>query len=253
MTSGDERRAALEERPSANAPRALLAQLLSAVRFLTVLRPPGPATDAVGESALFFPVVGLGLGAVLVVADAALAPLVSAGMRAVVLVGLLTMLTGGRQLAALAQVTGSRGAAGSFGGRGALAATATAVLEVLAIVRLTGSVRGLGLLFAPMLARWSMVAFASGSRTPGGAADDVALVRSIKFREFAGASVFALGVTLAYAEARGLTAVLAIAMLVIACRVAAHRVAGGVTAPAVVALGTVNETLALALFGLGAR
>jgi hypothetical protein len=129
MTSGDERRAALEERSSANAPRALLAQLLTAVRFLTVLRPPGPATDAVGESALFFPVVGLALGAVLVLADSALAPLLSAGMRAVVLVGILTMLTGGRQLAALSElVGGSRGQADAWSGRGALAAASAAVL-----------------------------------------------------------------------------------------------------------------------------
>jgi len=251
-TSGDERRQALEERTSANRPGALAAQLLTAVRFLTLAPPGGAAAAPLGESALFFPVVGLALGAALVALDAALAAVAPAAVRAVLVVALLAAATAGRHLAGVARLAGAaRGRAGAPGVLGVLAAGVLVAAEVAAVARLGDAVRATALLLAPALGRWAMVALAFGSRTAGRTAEDAAL-RGIKFREFAGASVLALGMALAWAEARGLVAAVALALAIIGCRVGAHRVAGGVTAPLVDTVGLVGETLAFGIFGIAA-
>src|SRR5262249_46122771 len=85
--AGDERRAALTGRAGRNAPAALVAQLASAVRFLTIVPITG-GHAAVGESALFFPLVGLALGALLVVVDRVMAPVAPLGARDVILVAI---------------------------------------------------------------------------------------------------------------------------------------------------------------------
>src|SRR6478672_3643948 len=84
-----------------NAPRALVAQLATAVRFLTVL-PIGGPTAPLGESAVFFPLVGLGIGALLVTVDRVLI-VAPPPLRNVAVVALLVLVTGGRHLAALAR------------------------------------------------------------------------------------------------------------------------------------------------------
>ena len=78
------------------------------------------------------------------------------------------------------------------------------------------------------------------------------MVTSTTFREFGLASVFAFGITLANAEARGLAAIVALAFVTIGCRIGAHRVLGGVSGDTLGAIVEVGEALVLVVFALGA-
>jgi adenosylcobinamide-GDP ribazoletransferase len=258
---GHERRAAWERRAAAADPRTLIVQLATAVRFLTVVPVPGVGVP-VGESALFFPVVGLGLGAALLGADRWLADATSPLPRALALSALLASLSGGRGLVAVARVGGGllarhraealvRMRARRPHALGVGAVLVVVALKVWALASVVGALRTRALLFAPMLARWSIVALAFGSRPARSEGVGFDIVRSLKFREFALASVFALGVTLAYVEAWGLVVILVLALVSIGCRVLVHRTLGGVTGDLLGAIGEVAEGLALVLFALG--
>jgi adenosylcobinamide-GDP ribazoletransferase len=79
--------------------------LVLAVRFLTIVPVPGPeatGAGALGRAAWWFPVVGLGLGASLAVADRALAWLFPPLLGALLVVSLWKVLTGGIHLDGLA-------------------------------------------------------------------------------------------------------------------------------------------------------
>jgi len=245
--------AALGQRRDANAPLALLAQLAAALRFLTAV-PLRGVLAPLGESALFFPLVGLGLGGVLVLVDGVAAPFPSA-VRAVLLVAALAGLSGGRQLRGVARgVPALIAGAGEqpAGVTGVVAAGVVLLLKLATVGALRTTTRTMALLYAPMLARWSMVVLAFGSR-PAGPGEGSELVRTVKFREFGVATVSALWVALANGAARGLVAILVVAVVTICCRIFVHARLGGVTDDLLGAIVEVNETLVLATFTLGAR
>jgi len=254
--------AAAARRRALNAPAALLAQLATAARFLTILPFPG-ATVEVGTSALFFPLIGVALGGVLVALDSVTAPLVPLGIRDVLLVGALAVITGGLHLDGLADSADGlfksdreRALAimrdGAIGAFGAAAVVLVVALKLRSLDALPPQTRTAALLYAPMLARWAMVVLAFGSHAarPDGLGN--AMVRSIKFREFGTATVVALWIVLAQAGARGLVAILVVAATTIGCRILVHARLGGVTGDVLGAIGEVVEALVLAVFTLGA-
>ncbi len=230
-----------------NAPRALVAQLATAIRHLSVLPLGGPRAP-LGESALFFPLVGLGLGAVLVGVDHALDGLAPTPRNAAV-IAVLVAATGARPLRELARGTGTL-----VSGHGAVRAAAVAlvtVAKVAALAAVAPALRATALLLAPMLARWSIVVFAFGSRArPGGSRSP--LLGAITFREFGLASVSALAIALIVADARALAAILVIAGFTIVVRLVAHRSLRGVDGDLAGAVGEVSEALALVVCTLGA-
>ncbi len=251
----DATRAALDQRRAANTPAALLAQLATALRFLTVV-PLRSGRAPIGESALFFPLVGLALGGVLVLLDRLTAPVATLAVRDGLLVAALAVLSRGRHLRGLA--AGVSAVAGRDGGRALGAAGTVAVLAVLAakvasLGALRGATRAAALLYAPMLARWSMVVLAFGSHPAGPEGAGRALVQDVRFREFGVATVGALWLVLANTAARGLVAILALALATIACRIFVHARLGGVGGDLLGAIVEINETLVLATFTLGAR
>ena len=227
-----------------NAPRALLAQAATAARALTVL-PLAGARARLGESALFFPLVGLALGAMLVTLDVAGAG-ASRPARDVFLVAVLVLASGGRHLGALvreiAWITGSRGF-------GVAAAIGVLAVKLLALGSIAVSLRATALLLAPMLARWAMVVTAFGARARPGA-PPAALIGSMTFREFALASVSAMALALVLADARALVAVLTLAAATIGTRLVAHRAAGGIDGDLVGAVPEVAEALVLIVFAM---
>jgi cobalamin synthase len=79
------------------------------------------------------------------------------------------------------------------------------------------------------------------------------MVSTVKFREFGVATVGALWILLAYTAARGLLAILVVAVVTISCRILVHARLGGVTGDLLGAIVEINETLVLATFTLGAR
>lgn len=255
--------AALAPRHAANDPASLVAQLASAVRFLTIVPVRGRVVP-VGESALFFPLVGLALGAVLVLVDRVSAPVVPLGVRDVLLVAVTAVLTGGLHLDGLADsadglFAGDRDRAlaimrdGAIGAFGAATVVLVLALKLRALDALPAATRTHALLFAPMLARWSMVVLAFGSHAARPDGLGHAMVSTTKFREFGVATVGALWVMLANTAARGLLAILVVAAVTIGCRILAHARVGGVTGDVLGAIGEVNEALVLAVFALGPR
>lgn len=252
--------AARARRRARNAPAALVGQLTSAVRFLTVVPLPGRQAT-VGESALFFPLVGLALGGVLVVVDRLAAAIMPLAIRDVLLVGVVAALTGGLHLDGLADsidglFIGDRDRAfvimreGPIGAFGAVAVVLVLALKLRSLDALPPATRMPALLYAPMLARWSMVVLGFGSRPARPDGLGHAMVSSITFREFGIATVFALWVMLANSGARGLLAILVVAVMTIGCRIFAHARLGGITGDLLGAIGEVTEALVLAIFAL---
>ena len=259
----DAEAAAAARRRALNAPAALVAQLATAVRFLTVVPVPG-ATVEVGTSALFFPLVGVALGGALVVLDRVTAPLVPLAIRDVLLVGVLAVITGGLHLDGLADsadglFSGDRERAlaimreGPIGAFGAAAVVLVVALKLRSLDALPPETRTAALLYAPMLARWAMVVLAFGSRAARPDGLGHSMVRSLTFREFGIATVVALWIALAQAGARGLLAILLVAATTIGCRILAHARLGGVTGDVLGAIGEVVEALVFAVFALGPR
>lgn len=246
-----------------NSPAALVAQLAAAFRFLTIV-PFRGVPVAVGTSALFFPLVGLALGAALMLLDRAMAPLVPLAVRDLLLIAVLAVATGGLHLDGLADsidglFAGDRDRAlaimrdGAVGAFGAAALVLVLALKLRSLDALPDATRAAALLHAPMLARWSMVVLAFGSHPARGEGLGYAMVTSVKFREFGIATVGALWLMLAGTAARGLVAILVVATVTIGCRILAHARLGGITGDLLGAICELNEALVLAVFTLGAH
>jgi hypothetical protein len=218
---------------------------------------------------MFFPAIGLVLGAIV----AGLGELLASELPAVVVAPAVVALLLGAQRGepalavarGLARLFGSRGPEGKASSTddaardadpgvavapGALA-LGTAVLAVLlaakalAVFALAGRGLALALMLAVMLGRWAIVVQAYGSIARAG--DDFArgLVEGMKFREFGIASVTAMAITLVLADAVGLVLLLAIAAQTVVVRIAAHRFAGGVSRTSLLAGEDLGETAAL--------
>lgn len=191
--------------------------LLAAAGTLTALPlpRPNPGSEAFGRAAVFFPLIGLLIGAVLVGADWVVASRLPPWWTAVVVVGVWEALTG----ATLLRAWGSE------------AAMAVVVIGGLLVAKVActaaAAPRPVALLFAPLLARWALVVLATGVRdatAPGRKFNP-----AITFREFALASVFTFAAVFAVAEAFGILLVVTAAALTLGLRIAVHRWAGGVS------------------------
>jgi cobalamin synthase len=132
------------------------------------------------------------------------------------------------------------------GGRRPIALIAGAV-QAAALVTAPAAVRVTALVAAPMLARWACVVQCYGGRPGRDATGLAALAGRARFREFAVASVTALGAMLGLLDAVGLAVVVACALLTLAIRVVAYRRAGGLDDGALNATSALVETSALVL------
>jgi len=190
--------------------------VLAAFGTLTVLPlpRPHPGGEAFGRAALFFPLVGLLVGALLVGVRWMAAGLPS-WWGAVVVVGVWEGLTGGPLLRAY-----------GLAGVSAFVALAVIVMTKTACTAATAA-RPAALLFAPLLARWSLVVLATGVRDA--AAPGRKFNPAITFREFALASVFSFAAVFAVAEAFGILLVVGVAALTLMLRLSVHRWVGGVS------------------------
>jgi len=149
-----------------------LGGVLIACEFLTPLRLRRVQTydDRVFAEALgWYPVAGLLIGALLVLADRGLSHLLPPGPTAVLLVALLALASGGLHLDGVADTAdgmalqGDRAARlgvmseGNTGPAGVMALLLVLLAEWAAIAALPDSVRVPSLLLAPLLARWTVV------------------------------------------------------------------------------------------------
>jgi len=202
--------------------------LAAALAILTVapLRRIDPRSPACGRATLFFPVVGFCIGSILLGLNWLIGTSLPQWMTAAVLVGVWEVLSKGETLRAWRRVGdwGVDDPPASLAGAAVMAAVALTKISGLAV---QGGARPAALLFAPMLARWSMVVLATGARDAGSPARK--FNPAVTFREFALTSVVTLTATLTLGEAFGVLLVVAVAALTLALRLLSHRWAGGVS------------------------
>ena len=240
---------------------ALHRDLAAAIGSLTVLRRLAAAAsrESLAAGLAFYPIVGLALGA----AGAGAAALVAmvfppAAGPAGILVQVV--LAGGRPTAGLAaaaaallrpgpparviaRLRASPGAPGVAVAACAVAARATAAALLPAPARTTA------LLLAPMLGAWAVVVQCYGGTPVQARGIAASLVGRARFREFAWASVVALGLTLSIGEPIGLIVVLVASLATVGMRVLAYRRLGGLTGRLLAATREVVETAVFVVLG----
>jgi adenosylcobinamide-GDP ribazoletransferase len=202
--------------------------LVAAARYLTIVPIPGAApgrASAFGGAAVWFPVVGLGLGAVLVGVDRVTALLFPSLLAALLTVTAWKILTGGLHLDGLADSLD--GLAGRdpahrlaimrdsrIGAFGAMGLILVLLLEIVALSELPPGLRGRTLLVVPVIARATpplLVRLFPPARSEGSGADfsasvdwwaapvalAVALAAALAALQALGALIFALSVACA--------------------------------------------------------
>src|SRR6266849_6258744 len=199
----------------------------AAVGSLTALErlAAGASRAALAGGLAWYPVVGLVLGAL------------AAGV-ATATERVLPAAAGPAGVLALLALAGARGTRG-------LAAAAEALLRPPA--------RTTALLLAPMLGAWAVVVECYGGAPTHASGTAAALVGRARFREFAWASVTALGMTLAVGEPIGLVVVLAASLATVGVRVYAYHRLGGLTGRLLAASRELVETVVLVTLGVLAQ
>jgi len=140
---------------------------LAAARYLTIVPLPGPGhapIDALGRSAAWFPIVGIGIGVGLVLADRVTSWLFPPLLAALLTVTAWKLVTGGLHLDGLADCLD--GLVGRdperrlavmrdsrIGAFGAIGLIFFLLLEIVALSELPPAVRARTLLAAPVIAR----------------------------------------------------------------------------------------------------
>lgn len=241
----------------------MFTEFIVALQFLTIIqvRKTLPFSEvALGRAGVFFPLVGLLIGAIVWGLDRVLHPFVSEDILSVILVIVLAVVSRGFHLDGLADsadgLLGSRDRQRSLeimkdstlGTFGVLALIIVLLLKVRALDLLYEGYKGLALLLGPMLCRWACVVMAYSSRPARTEGLGAMFVRGTQFREFALASVFTLVVVFTLVEVVGLVLFVPLAGLILSFTLYCNRRLGGITGDTLGALGEIVETATFCLF-----
>jgi adenosylcobinamide-GDP ribazoletransferase len=235
----------------------------AALQFLTFFPYPrrmGYATADVGRSAIFFPVIGLILGSILVVVNFLLAPFVSAALLSVILVSLLAFLTRGLHLDGVGDTFDGLGAGGDrdrilsvmddshTGVFGLTAVVLVLLLKIHALESIDVD-RGRTLLVALILGRWGMLLLAYRSKA---AKDGLGsrLIDHLKTKYFLIATLLTLVLVAAIGSRNGIMMMAWVAIFTTASKIYFHRRLGGVTGDTCGAVGELSETSVMVLLAL---
>ncbi len=217
---------------------------LIAFEFLTPLRLRRVQTydDRVFAEALgWYPLAGLLIGAVLVLADRGLSQLLPPGPTAVLLVALLALASGGLHLDGVADtadgmaVQGDRAARlgvmseGNTGPAGVMALVLVLLAEWAVLSSLPEPVRASALLLAPVLARWTVVPVGVIFRPARPRGLGHAMQQGLWPAAAPLATVIAMGAAIVLFGAPGLVLVLVAAVGAVILAGAAARMLDGVT------------------------
>jgi adenosylcobinamide-GDP ribazoletransferase len=235
----------------------------AALQFLTLF--PCPlrteySNDDVGRSAIFFPVVGLILGSILVLVNFALELFASAGLLSVILVTLLTFMTRGLHLDGVGDTFDGLGAGGDrdrvlsimddshIGAFGLVAIVLVLFLKIHALESMHLD-RWRTLLVAPILGRWAMVLLAYRSKAAKAGLGSN-LIDHLKTTHFLLATLLTLLLVAAILHGNGIAMMAWVALFTIASKNYFHRRLGGVTGDIFGAVGELSETLVMVLLAL---
>ena len=256
--------------------RRVLTEFLIALRFLTLVglwsmpslgqksqAGHDDGDNSFGRAGVFFPLIGLLLGAFVWGANTVLQPLIPSPLiLSVVLVGLLAVLSRGLQLEGVARSTVGLFSRAEHSQRlalmqerafhvsGIIVLLALLGLKILALSYLSSGYRAAALLLAPMLGRWACVVMAYSSRPARTEGLGALFVNGVEFREFGVASVMTLGVVFTLVEVGGLLLFLGLAGIIICWILYCNRRLDGVTGDTIGALGEIVETVSVCMFSV---
>jgi adenosylcobinamide-GDP ribazoletransferase len=218
------------------------------------------STNEVGRSAIFFPVVGLILGLILVLVNFLLLPFASAGLLSVILVTLLACMTRGLHLDGVGDTFDGLGAGGDrdrilsvmddshTGVFGLVAIVSVLLLKIHALESMDID-RWRALLVAPILGRWAMVLLAYRSKAAKvGLGSN--LVDHLQTKQFLLATVLALLLVASIFRWNGIVMMAWVAIFTTASKSYFHRRLGGVTGDTFGAVGELSETSVMVLLAL---
>jgi len=241
-----------------------MSSFFAALQFLTII--PGPKNLASvnwGWAAIFFPIIGLLLGAVLVLFDFPLRLLASPGLCAAVLVTILAFLTRGLHLDGLSDTFDGLGAAGDrnrmlavmddscVGAFGMIAVLLMLILKIEAI-QSTDTDRWRLLLAAPILSRWAMVVMGYRS-LPAKPGLGSSFVDHLRNEHVAVATIISVVLVASILRAAGIALMVLTGLFTWASKIYFHRRLGGITGDIFGAVSELTETFALVFLALGAR
>jgi adenosylcobinamide-GDP ribazoletransferase len=218
------------------------------------------STSEVGRSAIFFPVVGLILGLILVLVNFLLLPFASAGLLSVILVTLLAFMTRGLHLDGVGDTFDGLGAGGDrdrvlsiiddshTGVFGLIAIVLVLFLKIHALESIDVD-RWRALLVAPILGRWAMVllAFRSKAAKAGLGSN---LIEHLQTKHFLLATLVTLLLVAAIWRRNGIVMMAWVAVFTTASKSYFHRRLGGVTGDTFGAVGELSETSVMVLLAL---
>lgn len=232
--------------------------LLTAIAWLTALPVGHVARAREGPSALFYPVVGLALGACWALCDRAAGAVMPALPRALLVLVVWLVATGGRYATGVARTCAAlvssnrRRALESMAGQTLTLSGCIGMLLMLAVqlrsLVVLDRLRLPALLYAPMLAAWSVVVLVHGSRAARMDGRRVKYAPDVSFREFAVASVITFGVLFSVSQAVGILVGVVVGAAIVGIRVGLHGWLDGLTEAAVRASADITFTVTLALF-----
>jgi adenosylcobinamide-GDP ribazoletransferase len=241
-----------------------MSSFFAALQFLTII--PGPKNLAFvdwGWAAIFFPIIGLLLGTVLVLFDFPLRLLASPGLCAAVLVTILAFLTRALHLDGLSDTFDGLGAGGDrnrmltvmddsrVGAFGMIAVLLVLILKIEAI-QSTDTDRWRMLLAAPILSRWAMVLLGYRS-LPAKPGLGSSFMGQLGNKHVAVATIIAIIFVAAMLRGVGIALIALIGLFTWAIKTYFHRRLGGITGDIFGAVSELTETFALVFLALGAR
>jgi adenosylcobinamide-GDP ribazoletransferase len=236
----------------------------AALQFLTLFPWPKHAdrsADEIGPGTVFFPVIGLLLGLILVLVNSLLETFASPGLLSVVLVTILALLTRGLHLDGLGDTFDGLGAGGDrervlrimddshIGAFGLIAIVLLLFLKIHAL----GSIdidRWKALLSAPILGRWAMVLLGYRSKAAKAGLGST-LIDHLGTRHFLFATFISLLLVAAILHETAIAMMAWVAIFTLASKIYFHRRLGGVTGDAFGAVGELSETSVMVFLALG--
>jgi len=225
----------------------------TAFRTLTILGPRSAALR-VDASAVYYPIVGLAIGALWVATDRMVSTVAGhvVASAVVVLVGAAVtrgrgMLALGRTLAALPSRRADRLARLEGGATVGVSCAAFVAAAEFALLCALSRFRLAGLAFAPLLGSCAMVVLAVGSRAARADGRRLKFAPEVGFMEFGAASAATFALVSLTSEFLGLLLVLSTAVVTVGARVFFHRWLDGVNDTAMLATGEAVQLLTLAL------
>jgi adenosylcobinamide-GDP ribazoletransferase len=243
-----------------------VSSFFAALQFLTLC--PWPkrverCADEIGRSAIFFPVVGLLLGSILVLANFLLEPFASTILVSVVLVSLMALLTRGLHLDGLGDTFDGLGAGGDrermlrimedshTGAFGLIAIVLVLFFKIHAIESLEVE-RWRALLATPVLGRWAMVllGYRSTAAKPGLGST---LIDHLSAKHFLWATLISVLLVAAILHGVGLAMMAWVTLFAMTSKIYFHRRLGGVSGDTFGAIGELSETSVLFLLALGLK